>query len=295
MKTILENGYKLIGMPQSLFYLDKSLKTKDATSIKEKVALGLKLASQEDRRRRLEEYMWDEEGNGGWGNWGTTAPAKPVNTSALDTPEGIQLAQSRTIFMWREKESWEEASVLYPFVTNMIVPDMAFQLGPYAPIRNHPTELVDIIIFLRKDHESKVDSERNEDSIRRILPKSDLTFKIVEWSDRLDIFGTTDTFFTDTSIELLSLGKVVVCDRLHASILSYLSGLPFVYIDQVSGKITKTLTTALEEHEGCMDGEQALWARAWSLREALAKASEMIDKHRLDHGRGGFLRRFINF
>jgi hypothetical protein len=301
IKTILENGYKLVGMPQSFFYLDESLKNRDVTSIKEKVALGLGLAKEEyDNRRRLEAGYWgDPEEDGDLGGWGNDLEdmisMKPVNTSALDTKKGIELAQSRTIFMWREQESFEEASRLYPFVTNMVVPDMAFQLGPYAPIRKHPDQLVDVILFLRQDHESKVNSERNEDSIRRILPKPDMTFKIVDWPDRLDIFGTTDTFFTETSIELLSLGKVVVCDRLHAAILSYLTGLPFVYIDQVSGKVTKTLTAALNGTDGCLDGEQAQWARAMSLQDALAKASEMIDKHGLNHGKSSFLRGLVPF
>lgn len=281
------------------------MKRRDVISIREKVALGLGLAKEKDeddvdvsRRRRLV-ALWEAAGKGAgetddWDTVTISAP-KPVNTSALDTKEGIELARSKTILMWREQDSFEEASRLYPFVTNMAVPDMAFQLGPYAPIRKHPKLLVDVIVFLRNDKESKVNSERNEDSIRRILPKPDLTFKIVDWSDRLNIFETTDTFFTDTSIELLSLGKVVVCDRLHAAVLAYLTGLPFVYIDQVSGKISKTLTTAFDGAEGCLDGEQTHWARAMSLQEALAKASDMIDKHGLNHGQVSFLRGLIPF
>jgi exopolysaccharide biosynthesis predicted pyruvyltransferase EpsI len=70
---------------------------------------------------------------------------------------------------------------------------------------------------------------------------------------------------------------VVVCDRLHAAILSYLSGIPFVYIDQVSGKITKTLNTAFDTLDGCMDGNRSKWGKANSLEEALSLASNFID------------------
>jgi exopolysaccharide biosynthesis predicted pyruvyltransferase EpsI len=230
--------------------VDKKLEISDVTLIKERVAVGLGLATQ---------------------------GFLTVDTSALDTEEGLKYAKSRAIFMWREKESHEEALGLYPFVSNMVVPDMAFQLGPYAPIRNHPEEMVDIVIFLRKDHESKIDSTRDSYSIRSRLPKGDLTFKIVDWSDRLKIFDTTDYFFTNSAIELLSLGKVVVCDRLHAAILAYLSGIPFVYIDQVSGKITKTLSAALDTLDGCMDGERSKWGKANNLEEAFTLASKMID------------------
>lgn len=291
IKTILENGYELVGMPQSLFYRDEELKNKDVVSIKEKVALGLGLASVEASwRRRLEEMGW-EENEDLWGD----KPAKLVNTSALDSNHGLELARAKVTFMWREEASWEEGSKLYPFVTNVLVPDMAFQLGPYSPIRTNPDKLVDVLLLLRKDHESKVNVERNEDSIRRILPSGGMTFRIVDWQDRLEIFDTKDYFFTESAIELLSLGKIVVCDRLHATILSYLCGIPFVYIDQVSGKITKTLSAAFKKIDGCMDGERGRWARASNLEEALQIASDMIAKHSLTHDIGsnrgkGFLR-----
>jgi exopolysaccharide biosynthesis predicted pyruvyltransferase EpsI len=188
----------------------------------------------------------------------------------------------------------------------MVVPDIAFQLGPFAPIRKYPKKLVDVLVFLRADLESKVESIRNEEYIKSVFSSLDtknknnganeVTFRIVDWPDRLDIFGTRDELFTPSSIELLSLGKVVVCDRLHAAILAYLAGLPFVYIDQVSGKITKTLGTAFDGMEDCMDGENAMWAKAGSLQEALTKAVEFIDHHQLKHQIGifGGLTNFIN-
>jgi exopolysaccharide biosynthesis predicted pyruvyltransferase EpsI len=52
---------------------------------------------------------------------------------------------------------------------------------------------------------------------------SSLDFNIVDWNDRLSIFHPAETFFGNTSIELLSLGRVVITDRLNASILAYLS------------------------------------------------------------------------
>jgi exopolysaccharide biosynthesis predicted pyruvyltransferase EpsI len=245
----------LVSLPQSLFYENEQKKIAEATIIKTKVAEGLRLA-------RL-----------------GVSTLEPVDTSALDTKEGVKVAQAKVVLMWREKESYEEALRLYPFVSNMVVPDMAFQLGPYDPIRKHPNLQVDVVIFLRKDKESNLDSERHEASIRKKLPKGDMTFKIVDWPDRLTIFDTNDYFFTNSAIELLSLGRVVVCDRLHAAILSYLSGIPFVYIDQVSGKITKTLGAAFDGVDNCMDGGKSRWAKAEGLEEALMKASRMIHVH----------------
>jgi exopolysaccharide biosynthesis predicted pyruvyltransferase EpsI len=266
-----------------------------------------------------------------------------INTMLLDTPAGRALAHSKVILTWREHESYELALQLYPYVRNLLVPDIAFQLGPYAPIRrknkNHnrlavavrvaatdaasqnyhyrssSAAPVDILIFLRADHESKINAQqRNNYYIQQTLnqlqhqrqsssvtqqhesPPLAYTFRIVDWPDRLDLFEPhQDIFFTKTAIELLSLGKVVVCDRLHAAILSYLVGLPFVYIDQVSGKITKTLSVAFQKDSGnattivdstdirlnCMDGDTGQWAKVTSLDGALAKAVEFIDKYAL--------------
>jgi exopolysaccharide biosynthesis predicted pyruvyltransferase EpsI len=313
-RTILQHHYRLLAMPQSLFYLDPDLKQKDSVTIKEKVALGLGLATepeQEDfdydrgfyRRRRLDDG-WDDGPDTFDQDPFDWKPPPPVDTSRLDTPEGLALAHSKVTFTWREQESYEEAKKLYPFVRNMVVPDIAFQLGPYAPIRKHPKQLVDVLVFLRADLESKVESIRNDDYIKSVLSNmgtteaAEVTFRIVDWPDRLDIFGTRDEFFTETSIELLSLGKVVVCDRLHAAILAYLAGLPFVYIDQISGKITKTLGTAFGGMEDCMDGEKTRWAKAGSLKEALTKAVEFIDHYKLEHndvGIFGGLKNLINF
>ena len=241
IKTILENGYMFVGMPQSLFYKHNRRKQQDTKDIKKNVANGLGFNS----------------------------------TNLLDSEEGRALAKSKVTFMWREKESYDEAMRIYPFVSNIIVPDMAFELGPYAPIRRFPEKLVDITLFLRDDEESTL-SVRTRDSIKSILPQANLTFEIVDWNNRLHIFNSTDFFFTDTAVELVSMGRVMVCDRLHAAILGYLTGIPFVYIDQSTGKITKTLSASLGQVDGCMDSERSKWARAATLEEALAIAASMI-------------------
>lgn len=81
-------------MPQSLFYQDQSLKKKDIASLRTKIAFGL----------------------------GIDDPSR------LDEAKKQQLAHSRVILTWREKESYEEAITLYPFVRNVLLPDIAFQV-----------------------------------------------------------------------------------------------------------------------------------------------------------------------
>lgn len=218
------------------------------------------------------------------------------------------MAHTKVTFTWREKESLDLAKRLYPFVQNLLVPDMAWQLGPFLPIQKNPEKLVDILVFLRYDkhcasfhvfswpiHSSPsilllllllfiAQNRRDKESkvnwsnvyIQSIMPNKDLTYRIVDWSDRLGIFGTTDYFFTETAIKQISLGKVVVCDRLHAAILAYLTGIPFVYIDQVSGKISKTFHGSFDQLDDCLDGDKGWWAKALSLPQALSLAHKFI-------------------
>jgi exopolysaccharide biosynthesis predicted pyruvyltransferase EpsI len=256
-KPLLQHNYTIIGMPQSLHYSDKHTQDADVQKIKENIVVGLGIVK---------------------------AHPKPINTTTLDDPKIRELAHSRVIFTWREQESYDLAVKIYPFVKNVVVPDIAFQLGPYEAIRNNSKKNVDILVILRDDKESMYKSMRNNEYVQSVLSsKTGKQFSslVVDWKNRLKIFDSKDVFFTTTSIELLSLGKVVVLDRLHAAILCYLAGLPFVYIDQSTGKITKTLGVAFggDGMEDCQDGEKSMWAKANTLDEALVKAVDLIDHH----------------
>jgi len=187
-------------------------------------------------------------------------------------------SKERVIFTWREEYSYQRAQELYPYVTNLIVPDIAFQLGPYE--RSNPAS-VDILVFLRHDLESMLREERTISYIQDKLHHTNMTFAMVDWPDRLKLFNSEDILFTHTSIQLLSMGKVVIADRLHASILAYLMGIPFVYLDQSTNKLTKTLSVAFDSWDGCHDHETSLWSKATSLDEALKKAMDLIERYRL--------------
>ncbi|KAG7339496.1 polysaccharide pyruvyl transferase [Nitzschia inconspicua] len=194
---------------------------------------------------------------------------------------------ARPTFLWREQFSYDEAVELYPSAQNVLMPDIAFQLGPYQPAPVNDSNAVDVVVFLRKDHESLESKHRNAAYVRSILnslvgeeKSNSTTFKIVDWNDRLEIFDSDNILFTETAIQMLSMGRVLVCDRLHASILAYLSGIPFVYIDQLSGKISKTLDVALRIGDGCLDGQKSNFARAMNLTQALDMAMDFLENDR---------------
>jgi exopolysaccharide biosynthesis predicted pyruvyltransferase EpsI len=246
---LLLAGLSIVGMPQSLYYKNQMLKALHTTEMKHNIMLGL-------------------------------------NLTELESFESRAVTRSRLTFTWREQRSYDQAKAMYPFATNKLVPDIAFQLGPFEPIRPENYEdLVDIVVFLRNDTESVYAKERNRGSVQQYLNNipggMGLTFTIVDWKDRLKIFGTTNENFDQTSVRLMSMGKIVICDRLHASILSYISGVPFVYVDQVSNKLTNTLSVAFSSWEGCQNEHGSMLTRATSLQDALQKSVEFLDEHDL--------------
>ena len=235
----MNHNMTIVGMPQSLYYKSKAREVSDTFKFINSTIKGL--AAQ--------------------GIYNATS----------------QILQNRVVLSWREKKSWELAQQIYPDYTNLLVPDIAFQIGPYAPART-PEYAVDVIIFLRKDQESVNKKYRNSTVVQELLNEKgyqNTTFRIVDWGDKNKLFGETKRS-VENSIKLLSLGKVVICDRLHASILSYIVGLPFVYLDQVSKKVSSTLEVAFDMWEGCYDQSASRFAEATNFSEGLDKAIEMM-------------------
>lgn len=247
-RPLLQHGFAIVTMPNSWYYRDDTLEKKDVKRIRDALRSG----------------------------------GVSLNRSSTDHVPAASV-KDQVVFTWRETFSYNKAVEHFPFVTNLLVPDMAFQLGPYQPPEYHE---VDLLVLLRSDHESTLTTERSRGAFRKILNRfphgSDVTFSIVDWHDRLQRFRSNDIFFTNTAVNLLGLGRVVICDRLHAAILAYLSGLPFVYVDPVSGKITKTLSLALEDCE-----EDSSFHHATNLTEAVQFSLELLKdtpKSHSDHG-----------
>ena len=92
---------------------------------------------------------------------------------------------------------------------------------------------------------------------------------MVDWTDRARLFQSKISLFDKASVRLMSYGKVMIADRLDASILAYQSGFPLVYLEQRYGKINKTLSVAFDIWEGCHDYDQTMIARATSFEEGL--------------------------
>jgi exopolysaccharide biosynthesis predicted pyruvyltransferase EpsI len=111
------------------------------------------------------------------------------------------VSKSTNIYLlWREHFSLNEANCLYLHATNILMPDIAFQLGPYEAQLLSPSDprSVDIVFFLRDDKELVDSTGRNPLIIQNMLTASggtegeESTFFIVDWNDHLKMFNSSN-------------------------------------------------------------------------------------------------------
>ena len=276
--------------------------------------------------------MWS--GGGNWGDMPTAGPLQGMrimtvrdllkqNKTVLGMPQSMlfqdlghrsresqnlqqymadaHATREQLVLTWRQKDSYEAAKTVYPYATNLLVPDTAFalELDPtkHCTLAPSAPQLVDLILVLRMDSESALGASRSNDFVRRVLDQlpggagAGVTFWISDWADthntlctdaqQADPLSQTARFDTEKMLKgatsLLSHGKVVVTDRLHASIMSLLLGLDHVMVEQSYGKIHQTRAVALGVSKACSEpAVTSHFAEYSSLADALAKAVAML-------------------
>merc|ERR1719300_18903 len=215
-----------------------------------------------------------------------------------------QESLQKIVLTWRQENSFQKASDLYPFIDNRLIPDVAFMIGPISEtnVWNKDKSKVDILFALRKDYESRFISQRNESYIRSMLDAGDktknITFKLVDWDDAAhfcnssltDPEGPNFTYKVKKEgvfayqpmfrkiMSLYSSGKVVITDRLHMSIFAVLLHKPHVVLDQIYGKISNTRNFAFKNSKHCENKDEMRYEKASALKEAALFAVDMIEK-----------------
>ena len=79
---------------------------------------------------------------------------------------------------------------------------------------------------------------------------------------------------------MFASGKVIVTDRLHASILAFLMHKPHVYVDQMYRKISMTREVAFEVSEKCGNRKEMKYDKSESIEDAVIKAAKMLRENK---------------
>ena len=75
---------------------------------------------------------------------------------------------------------------------------------------------------------------------------------------------------------MLAGGRVLITDRLHASIFAFLLHKPHIFVDQYYSKITNTREVAFNSSEKCLKKEEMKYNKATSLEEAVEMAEDFL-------------------
>lgn len=178
-----------------------------------------------------------------------------------------------------------------------LAPDMSFLLGP----RLRAAEpLYDIVWLARTDQErandqteaaARLSSQAAEKfalphfedgiEISCVIKQRPPTVLLTDWSSlvfdnvearlaygRLD-FDAKSKANVDRAFHILSLGRVVITDRLHAHIFCLIMGIPHVLLDTESGKNGNFYDTWTKDADLCRFARNP--AEAWSLARAAVK------------------------
>ena len=258
--NLLKNGFTVVGFPQSMHFADLAHLDEDSELLK-----------------------------------------KEIEKSGV----GMEDAKKRIILTWRQKNSYETALKKYGFVQNFLVPDIAFQVGPLLEQDRYPNSLVnsydmkkkDIVFVMRGDQESIYAKYRSKPVIQKILNGlpggKDVTFVLDDWPmlkhpntyyQRIPaaVREKTQTdldfdFMEHEAMSYISLGKVLITDRLHGSIFGFLAYKPHVYLENSYKKVSLTREVAFNSSGVCRDQSLMHYDAASGMEDALRKAIGMLE------------------
>ena len=104
------------------------------------------------------------------------------------------LPKDKIHLTWRQLDSYNRSRSLYPFVSNHLMPDVAFMIGPLPDtnVWSKTKEKYDIIFLKRTDQESiyNYNSSVVQDILRKSNETKMLSFRITDWyGEKFEMFS----------------------------------------------------------------------------------------------------------
>lgn len=227
-----------------------------------------------------------------------TSESAKMNLSVISLPQTIryrtnrsnQLLKDKAILrkfrpsflsvFTRDQSSFDVAN--RHFSSNVSIeqsPDLAFILGPLSPIGDPE---IDVLFLIRSDSEIRPSDKWRLDEIIRRFNGTGVTFKKEDWyfSEKSYSFSRSYPSISsevrlNKAVQQMSRGRVVVTNRLHASIIADLIGRPLFWFDTQYKKLERTRQMAFSKSEYCTD-ENLKSYQAESLLSAAEAAIEYL-------------------
>ncbi|GMH34156.1 hypothetical protein BSKO_01990 [Bryopsis sp. KO-2023] len=255
----------------------------------------------------------------GGGNWGDlyrfvqtkrlaflvklTAALKDRNVKVLSLPQSIHykagsqhLAKDDavlnslppnyfTLFL-RQQDSYEIAKRHYKTIDAKLSPDIAFILGPTRPI-GQPQ--YDILVLVRQDGEIRPEDKKIGGIVAQKAKAANVTHRIQDWWYKphpgefsIATVGAFSEVRTAEAIKIISQGKIVITNRLHATIVATLLGKTLFWVDTVQKKVSSTRSVAFSTSEDCTP-ENLHAVQTSTILEAVDQAIELLKQKEFVH------------
>eukprot|EP00475_Leptophrys_vorax_P008028 TRINITY_DN15146_c0_g1_i1.p1 TRINITY_DN15146_c0_g1~~TRINITY_DN15146_c0_g1_i1.p1 ORF type:complete len:492 (-),score=127.47 TRINITY_DN15146_c0_g1_i1:1159-2634(-) len=170
--------------------------------------------------------------------------------------------RSKFAAAFRQQDSFDFMKEKFPMIPAVAAPDMAFFMQRLIPTRE---PIVDVLFLLRGDKESKEPMYSYQKQVRMLMANTDVTYQLVDWTNMHSMLGeekyakSPRTRGFDPLVRITqgvrgySRARVIVTNRLHASILAFLMNKPHIIIENTYGKIKGTRDLAFEGIESCSE------------------------------------------
>ncbi len=174
------------------------------------------------------------------------------NKANLENDVNILNNHHNLILTARSVESYNFLKKFFPGVKSYLIADVAFMIGNMKPFGKPD---YDIVILRRFDKESNFDkSEIWQRAYNKYL-KGKFSYYETDWHfnshNETSKLRELKDFRLNLVNKLLSKGKVIITDRLHASIFSLLIGKPHIIINDKYKKIVNTRQAAFSNKAEC--------------------------------------------
>jgi pyruvyl transferase EpsO len=187
-------------------------------------------------------------------------------------------AHTKLTLLWRDQESLQLAKEYYPSAQSLYCPDMAYMLGPALP---NSLPQIDVIFIVRLDAEKTTDGADIANAKKAVedagytvevwdFPTKgypmyqDSVTKEVVYDYRKILPGRLEPksepnnelyseLRVQIGINLLSRGKIIITDRLHALIMAQMIDRTVFYFDNKFKKLTQVRTAHVNAVSECQD------------------------------------------
>lgn len=165
------------------------------------------------------------------------------NTELIKSGRMVYQGNNVNVFL-REARSYETMRTLYPKLKTYLEPDIALYLKGRVHI-DHTRKTGSIGICFRNDRENRCEMLKHQ--ILNFLKINHIFITKIDTISANSVSEENRENALQKLMEEFSKYKIIITDRLHGMIISYIAGVPCIAIDNKTHKVSSVFYTWLKE------------------------------------------------